>query len=331
MSLLQRIGQFFHHRKRRRSPRLALALQGGGALGAFTWGVLDRLLEEPGFQFSGVSGTSAGAVNAVVMAAAWAQGGAPAARLALDRVWRRVSESARHTPFGSQPFQPLSGFGQAAGALALDVATRMVSPYQFNPLALHPLREILTAEVDFTALTAPCCPAVLIAATTIGDGSVKLFGNAAIGLDALIASTALPLLHHAVEIDGVAYWDGGYVANPPLRALVGASKPRELLVVQLNPLRVDRLPRSAPDIIARLNQIVFNRPLLDELAVLAELRPDLRLHRLVIDPDIDALAQGSAFSLDWPFLTALRDHGRDEAGRWLAGGPAIVSPEGDAA
>ena len=319
MQLLHRLTDFF----RRDDPRPALALQGGGALGAFTWGVLDRLLAEPGFRFSGVSGASAGAVNAVVLAAAWAEGGAPAARAALDRVWRRVSDSAQLTPFGNQPF--LSGIGQAAGAMALDITTRLISPYQLNPLALHPLREILTAEVDFAALRRTTCPPVLISATRIDDGVARLFGNAEIGLDAVIASTALPLLHHAVEIDGVAYWDGGYVANPPLAALVKAARPKALLVVQLNPVRVAQLPRQAPEIITRLNQIVFNRPLLQELELLAETRPQLAVHRLVIDPEADALTQGTALSLDWAFLTALRDHGRSAAEAWLDNRPDAVT------
>jgi NTE family protein len=313
MQLLRRRADFFS----RDDPRPALALQGGGALGAFTWGVLDRLLAEPGFGFSGVSGASAGAVYAVVLAAAWAEGGAPAARAALERVWRRISDSAQLTPFGNQPFLP--GLGQAAGALALDLTTRLLSPYQLNPLALHPLREILTAEVDFAALRRTACPPVLISATRIDDGVARLFGNAEIGLDAVIASTALPLLHHAVEIDGVAYWDGGYVANPPLAALVAATRPKALLVVQLNPLRVAQRPRQAPEIITRLNQIVFNRPLQQELDFLAATRPRLALHRLVIDPAAEAMTRGSALSLDWAFLTALRDHGRSAAEAWLAG------------
>jgi NTE family protein len=305
-------------------PRLrpALALQGGGALGAFTWGVLDRLLDEPGFDFSGVSGTSAGAVNAVVLAAAWTQGGASAARTALHRVWHRVSESARHTPFGSQPFLPRLGFGHAVGALVLDLTSRLVSPYQLNPLALHPLRDILAGEVDFAALRAAACPPVLVAATRIDDGTARIFGNAEITLDAVIASTALPLLHHAVEIDGAEYWDGGYVANPPLRALVAATDPADLLIVQLNPVRDARRPRNAPDIIARLNQIVFNRSLLDEMAVLIETQPALRLHRLAIDPSFEAI---SALSLDWQSLTSLRDHGRDIAAAWLVSRDQLVT------
>jgi len=295
-------------------PHLALALQGGGALGAFTWGVLDRLLDVPEFDFAGVSGTSAGAVNAVVMAAGWVEGGAPEARIALERVWRRISESAVLTPFGRQPFLPRLGLGHSVGAVALDVTTRLVSPYQLNPLALHPLREILADEVDFDALRAPSCPPVLVAATRIDDGTARIFDNAEITLDSVIASTALPLLHHAVEIDGVEYWDGGYVANPPLQALAAAVDPDDLLVVQLNPVRHEHRPRNAPDIIARLNQIVFNRPLLDELAVLARTRPELRLHRVAIDP---GEAGGGALSLDWSSLTGLRDHGRSAAAKWL--------------
>jgi NTE family protein len=314
LALFHRLARLFRPGLHGRAP--ALALQGGGALGAFTWGVLDRLLETPGFEIAGLSGASAGAVNAVVTAAAWTEGGAPAARAALERVWRRVSETAQFTPFGSQPFLPR--LGRTAGFLALDVATRLLSPYQLNPLALHPLREILAQTVDFAALAASTCPPVLISATRIADGTARIFGKGEITLDAVIASTALPLLHHAVEIEGEAYWDGGYVANPPLRALAAATKASDIVIVQLIPSSTAFVPRRAPDIAARLNQIVFNRPLLDEIAQLAATQPALRLHRLVLEPGPDTLPRASALSLDWNLLTALRDHGRAEAEQWLA-------------
>ena len=302
-------------KSRANARRLALGLQGGGALGAFTWGVLDRLLEEPDLPLSAVSGASAGAVNGVVLVSAWTRGGPDAARQALERLWRRLSEKAS---LGRPGWLP--GLGQSASAAALDVTSRLFSPYQLNPLDVNPLREILADEVDFTALIDRRAPELIVAATRIRDGEPRLFRRSEITLDAIIASACLPLIHQAVEIDSEGYWDGGYSSNPPLRALVESTRPDDLLVVQLNPIQHDGLPKSSREIVQRLNQIVFNRPLLDEWASLA---PDaaagrFRLHRLVLEPE--TLPAGGALDLDWAFLTALRDQGRAQAAVWLGSG-----------
>ena len=288
--------------------RLALGLQGGGALGAFTWGVLDRLLEEPDLPLSAVSGTSAGAVNGAVLVSHWVKGGPDAARAALDRLWRRLAEKGRPV------WMP--ALGQAAGAMALDVTSRLFSPYQLNPLDHNPLREILAEEVDFVALAHPRAPELIIAATRISDGGARLFRRGEITLDAILASACLPSIHQAVEIEGEGYWDGGYSSNPPLRALVEGDVPDDLLVVQLNPIRHDGLPKSSREIAQRLNQVVFNRPLMEEWA---SLEPDaaagrFRLHRLVIEPE--KLPPGGALDLDRNFLEALRDQGRAQAAAW---------------
>ena len=289
--------------------RLALGLQGGGALGAFTWGVLDRLLEEPDLPLSAVSGTSAGAVNGAVLVSHWVAGGPERARTALDRLWRRLAEKGRPV------WMP--ALGQAAGAMAMDMTARLFSPYQLNPLDLNPLREILAEEVDFAALAHAKAPELIIAATRIGDGGARLFRRGEITLDAILASACLPAIHQAVEIEGEGYWDGGYSSNPPLRALVEGEAPDDLLVVQLNPVRFDGLPKSTREITQRVNQLVFNRPLLEEWA---SLEPEaaagrFRLHRLVIEPE--KLPPGGALDLDWNFLSALRDQGRAQAAAWL--------------
>jgi NTE family protein len=299
-------------RKARSAGRLALALQGGGALGAFTWGVLDRLLQEPDLPLTAVSGASAGAVNGVVLVSNWVRGGPEAARTALERLWRRLSETASH---GRPTWLP--GLTQAAGAMALDVTARLFSPYQLNPLDLNPLREILAEEIDFAALADRRAPELIIAATRISDGAARLFRRGEITLDAVLASACLPQIHQAVEIGGEGYWDGGYSSNPPLRALVEGTPPDDLLVVQLNPAHHAGLPKSTREITQRLNQVVFNRPLLDEWA---SLEPEaaagrFRLHRLVIEPE--TLPPGGALDLDWAFLEALRDQGRTQAGAWL--------------
>jgi NTE family protein len=301
--------------------RLALGLQGGGALGAFTWGVLDRLLEEPGLPLSAVSGASAGAVNGAVLVSHWTRGGPTAARHGLERLWRRLSEQASLTRPGWLP-----GLGQSAGAVALDVTLRLFSPYQLNPLDLNPLREILADEVDFPTLGAPEAPELIVAATRVRDGTPRLFRRGAVTLDVVIASACLPLIHQAVEIEGEVYWDGGYTSNPPLRPLVADPPPDNLLVVQLNPADYGGLPKTSREITHRLNQILFNRPLMEEWAAL---EPEaaagrFRLDRLVIDPE--TMPAGGALDLDWAFLTALKEQGRTQAAAWLASG--ALSPEG---
>jgi NTE family protein len=277
--------------------------------------VLDRLLEEPDRPLIAVSGTSAGAVNGAVLVSHWVTGGPKAARGALDRLWRRLAEKGRPV------WMP--ALGQAAGAMALDVTSRLFSPYQLNPLDHNPLREILAEEVDFAALAQARAPELIVAATRISDGGARLFRRGEITLDAILASACLPAIHQAVEIEGEGYWDGGYSSNPPLRALVEGEPPDDLLVVQLNPLRHDGLPKSSREIAQRLNQVVFNQPLMAEWA---SLEPEaaagrFRLHRLVIEPE--KLPPGGALDLDWNFLAALRDQGRAQAAAWLEA-PALT-------
>jgi NTE family protein len=244
-----------------------------------------------------------------VLVSHWVKGGPAAARAALERLWRRLAEKGRPV------WMP--ALGQAAGAMALDVTSRLLSPYQLNPLDHNPLREILAEEVDFTALAHARAPELIVAATRISDGGARLFRRGEITLDAILASACLPAIHQAVEIEGEGYWDGGYSSNPPLRALVEGDVPDDLLVVQLNPIRHNGLPKSSREITQRLNQVVFNRPLMDEWA---SLEPDaaagrFRLHRLVIEPE--NLPPGGALDLDRNFLEALRDQGRAQAAAWM--------------
>jgi NTE family protein len=300
--------------------RLSLALQGGGSLGAFTWGVLDRLLEEDDVSFDAVSGASAGAINAVILAAGLAQGGRTGAREALARFWKRASDAApRHA-------------GTRASSGVFDLSTRVMSPYQFNPLDINPLRPLL-GEVDFEALRQVPPLRLLIGATRVSDGRLRVFREQQITQDVVLASACLPLLHHAVTIDGEAYWDGGYAANPPLMPLVTASRASDILVVQIIPTEGEELPRTSPEIIRRLNQMTFNNSLLhdlDTLSSMMELAKDqggegrlsrklqrLRLHRLSAEEVVPDLRQMSAFNLDWDPLIRLRDAGRAAAEDWL--------------
>jgi NTE family protein len=304
-----------------RRLRVSLALQGGGSLGAFTWGVLDRLLEEKDLSIDAVSGASAGAVNAVVMSDGFAKSGAAGAREALAKFWKEASDAA-----------PRHGGGRVPSSLAFDLSTRLMSPYQFNPLDINPLRSLL-GETDFETLRETKPLRLLIGATRVSDGRLRIFREGEITRDVVLASACLPMLQHAVTIDGEAYWDGGYAANPPLMPLVTASRAADILVVQIIPTEGEEMPRTSPEIIKRLNQMTFNSSLLrdlDTLSSMTELAKEregegrlsrklrrLRVHRLAAENTVPNLRELSAFDLDWDVLTQLRDSGRDAADAWL--------------
>ena len=242
-----------------RLPALNLALQGGGAHGAFTWGVLDRLLEEEDFAFEGISGTSAGALNAVVLASGWLAAGAAGARQALATLWQEIAALSR--------FSPLRAGGLSQ--MAADFAAQLLSPYQLNPLGLNPLRRILKKLVDFERLRAERAIKLFIAATNLRTGRARIFHGREVTTDAVLASACLPQLHQAVAIEGEVYWDGAFTSNPPLAALVEHCRARDLLVIQINPGLATELPKSARDIRNRMAEIVFGQPLVAELEVLA--------------------------------------------------------------
>ncbi len=304
-----------------RPSGMALALQGGGSLGAFTWGVLDRLLDEPGLAPVRLSGASAGAVNAVAFASGWAKGGPAGARDALDRIWRRVGECGVGA-LGFCPSWANSGITQAVNSAAFAMATRLFSPYALNPLGFNPLRSILVEEVDFASLTLPTAPALLISATRVRDGQPHLFDNASISVDSLLASTTLPTLHQAVEIEGEDYWDGGYTLNPPIRALLDGPAVGRLLVVQAMANCTDDTPRTAAAIRERLNQITFSRPLEAEMDLVREVLkrgegPE-QLDLLSIDPQDPTLGDLNGLRIDMEYLLALKAHGRAQAGEWIS-------------
>jgi NTE family protein len=301
-------------------PReLSLALQGGGSFGAFTWGVLDRLVEEPELHFDTISGASAGAVNAVLLASGLAEGDRDAAKEKLARFWKRMSEAAA--------FMSLANAAHISGMAppGLSMLTRALSPYQFNPLDLNPLRKTLAAEVDFERLREHAPLRLMIAATRISDGKLRIFRNDDISLEAVLASACLPQVHRAVEIEGELYWDGGYVANPPLVRLVHESETPNILVVQITPVKIDHPPTTSTEIAKRVDQITFNSSLnsdLDTLELAAEVGAgakikNLRISRIAADELVEDLAEKSATDLDWPFLIRLRDSGRIAAEEWL--------------
>ena len=316
----------------RRNPLLVdLALQGGGAHGAFTWGVLDRLLDEDWLRFDGISGTSAGAMNAAVMASGYAHGGAHGAQAALEDFWKQVSDAGRFSPMRRGPWEMLSGqwtLDYSPMYLAAEMASRIFSPYDLNPLGNHPLRPILAEMVDFEALaTSPI--KLFITATNVRTGAGHVFRNAQITPDVLLASGCLPTMFQAVEIDGEFYWDGGYSGNPTITPLVRDCESEDTILVQINPIVRSELPRSARDILNRLNEVSFNAPLLKELRMIALLHEAaepgrgegakwaaMRLHRIATDR-VTELTSSSKMITEWRFLCGLRDEGRRTAGLFL--------------
>lgn len=251
-----------------------LALQGGGAHGAYTWGVLDRLLEEPRLLIEGISGTSAGSMNAAVLASGYVSGGANGAREALASFWKRVSDAARFSPFQRGPLDILSGnwtMDNSPLFVALDIASRLFSPYDLNPTDLNPLRDILAESINFSALIRSPIK-LFITATNVKTGRGRVFRNKEITPDVLLASACLPSMFQAIEIDGEVYWDGGYTGNPTITPLIQECESSDTLLVQINPIERPGTPKSARDILNRLNEVAFNAPLMKELRMIALLR-----------------------------------------------------------
>ena len=293
-----------------RPRRLSLALQGGGSFGAFTWGVLDRLLEEPSVALDAISGASAGAVNAALLTAGLIEGGRTEAKARLERFWKRMSDLAAFLP---------SADGSGLGFLA-----RKLSPALFNPLNLNPMREALLAEVDFASLRERSPLKLLVAATRVRDGALRIFTEEELTIESLLASACLPLVHHTIEVDGEPYWDGGYVANPPLIPLVLASETPNILVVQVTPTHSERLPTTVDEIRERLEQIRFNSSLNAELEALrlCALRAPrdsrrLRIDRISAQDEFEGLDRESAGNLAWSFLLELHRSGRNAVETWL--------------
>src|SRR5271155_3683047 len=315
-----------------RDPILVdLALQGGGSHGAFTWGVLDRLLEEPWLGIDGISGTSAGAMNAAVLVDGHAKGGAAGARIALENFWRRVSEASRFSPLRRGPLDVFLGrwtLDSSPIYVAMDLMSRLLSPYDLNPMGKNPLRAILTETINFERLArAPI--KLFITATNVRTGRGHVFKNNAITPDVLLASACLPTMFQAIEIDGEPYWDGGYSGNPTITPLVRECKSHDTILVQVNPVERQGTPRSASDILNRLNEVSFNAVLLKELRMIALLRQvanpgdsegalwaGMRIHRVASDMLTD-LGASSKLNAEWEFFSLLREEGRRAAQAFL--------------
>jgi NTE family protein len=315
----------------RRPVLVDLALQGGGSHGAFTWGVLDRLLEEPWMKIDAISGTSAGAMNAAVLVDGWSKGGADGARAALDTYWRRVSRAAAFSPLQRSPLGRLMGrwtLDTTPAYLAIDLMSRVFSPYDLNPMGFNPLRQILAESIDFERLVASPIK-LFITATNVHTGRGRIFRNSQITPDVLLASACLPTMFQAVEIEGEAYWDGGFAGNPTITPLVRESDAHDTILVQINPRERLKTPRAAGEILDRLNEISFNSPLMKELRMIALLRQaadpgrgegarwaSMRTHSIMTDK-LAEFGASSKLNAEWEFLAMLKAEGRKSAGDFL--------------
>ena len=308
-----------------------LALQGGGSHGAFTWGVLDRLLEEERLDIEGISGASAGAMNGAMVAQGYFRDGRAGARAALDRFWRRIAEIAGLSPLHRSLTDRLLGVW---GANWLETVGRTFSPYDVNPLNLNPLRETLEDLIEAPAIRSCAEVKLFVAATNVETGRARVFARHELDIDVLLASACLPLSFHAVEIQGAPYWDGGYMGNPPLYPLIYECESRDICVVQINPMLRKGTPRTATDILNRINEITFNAPFIAEMRAIAfvqrlieqdQLKGEttarlkrMNIHMISAERRLREYGAASKTNADLSFLLELKALGRATASRWLA-------------
>lgn len=310
-----------------------LALQGGGSHGAFTWGVLDHFMEDGRVSVEGISGTSAGAMNGAVLAHGYLDGGADGAREALEQFWRQVSDMGRLSPIKRSPLSILTGrwdMDDSPAYLMLDLFSRVASPYDTNPLNINPLRKLVESTIDFEKVRACSALKLFVAATNVHTGKIKVFEREELTADMVLASACLPTHFQAVEIDGIPYWDGGYVGNPPMYPLFHTTESKDILIVQINPIERNETPKTARDIQNRVNEISFNSSLLRELRAIDFVTRQLQenkldrgryseilVHRIEATEEINPLSASSKINSEWSFLTHLRDIGRESAKAFL--------------
>lgn len=310
-----------------------IALQGGGSHGAFTWGVLDRLLEDGRLDIKAVSGTSAGAMNAVALAEGFVAGGVEGAREKLESFWRAVGRTGRFSPVQRLPWDVAWGnwsIENTPGYLWFDAMSRLFSPYAANPFNLNPLRDVVEAEIDFDRVRSCREMKLFVSATNVETGQVRVFETIEMSADVVMASACLPQIFQAVEIDGAPYWDGGYGGNPALFPFFYASPTEDVLLVQINPVQREGVPKTANEIQNRIEEITFNAALLREFRSIAFVKEliragqiqhgeyrDIRMHRIDADEAFRDLSASSKLNAEWAFLEYLRDLGRSAAGDWL--------------
>ena len=305
---------------------VGLALQGGGSWGAYTWGVLDALLAGRSVTIAQLSGTSAGAINAAIVASALAKGSPADARRMLRSFWLAMADPALSN-LARELWRPVEHkWRDSVGAWLW--STGMLSPYNANPLGINPLRDAIAAHVDIDAIRSTASPALYVTVTNVRTGLPRVIANDAMSIDALLASASLPQLFQAVELDGEAYWDGGYCGNPTLWPMVQSGIARDLIVVQLVPDLAEDVPKDAPSIRRRIGEIVFNSSLVAEMQAIAAMRSiagrgagpasvlDVRLHRIG-PPQRDLLERGSSFERSRGWLELLHEAGRADARHFM--------------
>ncbi|NLF54395.1 MAG: patatin-like phospholipase family protein [Thauera phenolivorans] len=312
--------------------RVSLALQGGGAHGAFTWGVLDALLEDGRVEFDGISGTSAGAMNAVVFADGMVRGGREGAREALAKFWDAVGNAV---PFDLSMGGDAENGGLAPGIRMMLYWARQFSPQQLNPFDINPLRDIISAQIDFERLREKSALKLFIAATNANTGRLRLFTTREMSVQALLASGCLPSIHHTIEIDGEPYWDGAYSANPAVFPLLYDCAASNIMLVLLSPMLHGATPRTAEEIRARSLDLAFSTNFLREMRSIAHAREYAsrsvlplgrlerrlkRVHFHLVEADelLSQLAAETRLTTSLAFLHMLRDQGRDHAAAWLS-------------
>jgi NTE family protein len=314
--------------------KVGLALQGGGAHGAFTWGVLDKLLEEDSISAEAMCGTSAGAINAVTVAYGLHMGGPQKAKELLEELWKKIALS------GSYLFKPNSldksyGSGDmynSAGYMWFNAITQVLSPYNFNPFNYNPLRDILNKVVDFEELQRYNKKKLFICATNVKTNRAKIFSNKEITVDAVMASACLPFLFQAVEIGGEYYWDGGYMGNPPIFPLITNSEVRDIVLIKINSININSVPTTARDIADRVNEISFNSSLINEMKLIHyrnelirngilssdnESNREIYVHTISGYDALSQLSYSSKMNTSWQFLNGLKERGREIATQWL--------------
>lgn len=306
--------------------RLSLALQGGGSHGAFTWGVLDRLLEEPSLEIEAISGTSAGAMNAAVLAHGLMAGGPAAAKAALRDFWLSVSKAGESVFDASRFFSEWPAVKNLASIWS-DAVTHVWSPYD-NPLYTNPLRDLVTAAIDFERLHKCVKPRIFVCATNAKTNARRIFTGPELSADALLASACIPTVFQAVEVDGEYYWDGGYMGNPALEPLLDFCQ--DILIVEVNALHREEIPKRADDIVNRLNEITFNSALVQEIRTINTMNKllkagklvntaykPIRFHAIGAEQEMSSLGVRSKNNTDWEFLVHLHEVGRSSAQGWL--------------
>jgi NTE family protein len=322
---------------------ISLALQGGGAHGAFTWGILDYLLEDGRLSIEAISGASAGAMNAVVLMEGWLEGGSDGARAQLRKFWKRVSLNGVLSPLQRSLFDYFLNHWSADSSrteLWASSWSRVASPYNLNPLDINPLREALDELIDFDRVRKCADTKLFVSATNVWSGKVRIFTGPELTVDHVLASACLPLVFKAVEIEGEPYWDGGYTGNPALFPLFYEAETDDILLVQINPIERRSTPHSAEEIRNRLSEITFNANLLHELRAVEFVTrlidegklstrdyKRVRMHRIHGGSELNEFTASSRLNARWEFFKELKDIGRTAARRWLAANYQAVGLE----